>query len=125
MAAAVRTLVNLVKQKAGGSGGTEAGKKAKKKLAAQEANVMQFPARKSYRERCIREFLERKVVEVVAPPELNGEDKENDSGLANGVEVPPNPTMALLNHQLRHLQTKRAPEMVRFGPQRQLVIPFK
>ncbi|XP_039432581.2 regulatory-associated protein of mTOR-like [Culex pipiens pallens] len=120
VAGAVRSLVNLVRQKANANG-NDAGKKAKKKLAAQEANAMLLPARESYRERCLREFLEK----VAAPPQVVEEDKENHSRLANGVENSRNPTMALLNHQLRHLQTKRAPEIVRFGPQRQLAIPFK
>lgn len=120
VAGAVRSLVNLVRQKANANG-NDAGKKAKKKLAAQEANAMLLPARESYRQRCLREFLEK----VAAPPQVVDEDKENHSRLANGVENSRNPTMALLNHQLRHLQTKRAPEMVRFGPQRQLAIPFK
>lgn len=57
----------------------------------------------------------------------SGEDsKENDSRVLNGLPLGPrNPTLPLLNHQLRSVQTKQAPQMVRFGANRQMFTVFK
>ncbi|KXJ84572.1 hypothetical protein RP20_CCG007925 [Aedes albopictus] len=56
------------------------------------------------------------------------ESKENDPQELNIVSLPVgprNPALPLLNHQLRSLKVKEAPEMVRFGISRQMFTVFK
>ncbi|XP_062563341.1 regulatory-associated protein of mTOR-like [Armigeres subalbatus] len=60
----------------------------------------------------------------------NGEEeasKENNAGALNC--NPPiesrNPTLALLNHQLRSFQVQKVPQMVRFGARHEMVTVFK